>query len=154
MIAQWLESFRKASEAALQAQQDIFKQWVQQWPSVPMGTSGAPGDWNETLRRRWVESMTEALNKHRDVLDSTYRSGIQLIEQTFRVGEAKSPEEYRHMVEDLWRKLSDTFKSQSEAQFRELQNATERWFEVARNANAANDSEGGRPYRDARSAQA
>jgi hypothetical protein len=154
MIAQWLESFRKASEAALQAQQEIFKQWVQQWPSVPLSTSGSSSEWNETMRRRWAEAMTDALNKHRDVVDSTYRSGIQVIEQSFRVGEAKSPEEYRHMVEDLWRKLSDTFKSQSEAQFREFQSATEKWFEAARNGSAADDSEAGRRYRNAPSAQA
>jgi hypothetical protein len=149
MFAQWFESFRKASEAALQAQQDIFKQWVQQWPSAPMGSAGGTSEWNEALRRRWVESTKEALNKHRQVLDTSYHAGIQLIEQTFRVGEAKSPEEYRHMVEELWRNLSDSFKNQSEAQFRDFQAATERWFEAARNGGAANGAEGELRYRDA-----
>jgi len=133
MFAQLFESFRKASEATLQAQQDVFRQWVQQWPSTPMSTTGSGGEWSEAMQKRWLESTKNALNKQRELFDGSYRSGIEMIEQSFRVGEAKSPEEYRRLVEELWRKLSDNFKTQSEAQFREFQGATEKWFELARN---------------------
>lgn len=136
MFDQLFESFRKASESSLQAQQDIFKQWVQQWPSAPMNTAGVSAEWSEALQKRWIESSTEALNKHRELLDSTYKSGIQLIQQTFRLTEAKSPEDYHRLVEELWRKLSETFREQSEAQFRELQKAAERWMDMAQKAKA------------------
>jgi len=157
MFAQLFESFRRASEVTLQAQQDVFRQWVQQWPSMPMNTPGTSTEWSEAAQKRWAESTKDTLNKRRELFDSTYRSGIEVIEQSFRVGEAKSPEEYRRLVEELWQKLSDNFKNQSEAQFREFQGATEKWFELARHgshvaadqARGARDGErSDRPYAD------
>ena len=130
MFDQLFESFRKASESSLQAQQDMFKQWVQQWPSAPLNTTGVSAEWNEAFQKRMFEASTEALNKHRELLDATYKSGIQVIEQTFRVTEAKSPDDYRRMVEELWHKLSETFKQTAEAQFREFQKTTEKWMEM------------------------
>jgi hypothetical protein len=118
----------------LQAQQALFKQWAQQLPLASSAMPGASGQRISEFQRRLAESMTETLNRHREVLDSTYRSGIQLIEQAFRVTDAKSPEDYRRVIEDLWRKLSDTFKEQSEVQVRELQKTAERWMDAAQKA--------------------
>jgi hypothetical protein len=143
MFDQLFESFRKASESSLQAQQEMFKQWVQQWPTAPTGPmspmspmspTGASPEWTATFQKRWIEATTEGLNKHRELLDSAYKAGIQIIEQSFRVSDAKSPDEYRRLVEDLWRKLSEALKEQSEAQFRAFQKASERWMDVAQKA--------------------
>jgi hypothetical protein len=134
MFDQLFESFRKASESSLQAQQDMFKQWTQQWPTTPLA-SGVPTDWLE-IQKRWLESAKEVLGKHRQIVDSTYRSGLEVIEHGFKVSEAKSPEDYRRLVEELWRKLSDTFKSQSESQFRDMQTATEKWLEKTRSVSS------------------
>ena len=136
MFDQLFENFRKASESSLQAQQEMFKQWMQQWPATPPGANAVTPEWSINLQKRWMESMTETLNRHREVLDTTYRSGIQVIEQTFRVTDAKSPDEYQRLVQDLWRKLSETFKEQSEAQVRGFQKAAERWLDVAQQARA------------------
>ena len=134
MFDQLFENFRKASESSLQAQQEMFKQWMQQWPASPPGAVSP--EWSINLQKRWMESMTETLNRHREVLDTTYRSGIQVIEQTFRVTDAKTADEYQRLVQDLWRKLSETFKEQSEAQVRGFQKAAERWLDVAQQARA------------------
>lgn len=133
MIDQLFETFRKASETSLQAQQEMFKQWVQQWP--PLAGAGVPTDWSEA-QKRWLDSTKETLGKQRALLDATYKSGMEVIEQTFRLSGAKSPEEYRRLVEELWRKLSDTFKAQTESQLREFQAAGEKWAEKAQNAKA------------------
>jgi hypothetical protein len=134
MFDQLFETFRKASESSLQAQQEMFKKWVQHWPaSAPLG-SGLSSDWGE-LQKRWKESASEALHKQRALLDSAYRSGIEVIEHSFRVAEAKSPEDYRRLVEELWRKVTDTFKAQSETQARDFQSATERWLDKNQNVN-------------------
>ena len=148
MFAQLFEGFRRASEASLQAQQDLFRQWVQQWPSMPASSPGTAGEWSEAVQKRWLDSAKDSLNKQRELLDTSYRAGIDVIEQSFRVGEAKSPEDYRRVVEDLWRKLSDTFKQQSESQFREFQGAAEKWFELARKAPAP-EGDSSRNYREA-----
>jgi hypothetical protein len=138
MFDQLFEGLRKASEFTLQAQQDMFKQWAQvpaQWPSPPLNTATASLEWTDTVQKRWRESTSEVLNKHRELLDAAYASGIQMIEQTFRISEAKSPEDYRRLVEELWRKLfesmSESFKEQSETQLNEFQKMTEKWAEMS-----------------------
>ena len=67
----------------------------------------------------WGETLTAG--SQREAVDGMYKSGIQIIEQTFHVTEAKSADDYRRMVEDLWRKLFDLQKAQSESQFRDFQ---------------------------------
>ena len=121
MMDQFFENFRKASESSLQIQQEFFKQWTQPWLSGGPFANGTAGDAGRNFQRRWVELSVDLLNKHRQSIDSTYAAGIQIIEQTFRASDAKSPDDYRHLMEDLWRKLFDTFKTQSEAQFSAFQ---------------------------------
>lgn len=127
---QMFESFRRASESSLQMQQEMFKQWAPQWPSMPLNAATASADWTRTFQKRWIEFMTDSLNKQRESLDSVYKSGIQVIEQTFRLSEAKSPDDYRRMVEDLWRKMVEISKDQSETQLREFQKGVEKWLEM------------------------
>jgi len=88
--------------------------------------------WTRNFQKRWAELTVESLNKHRESLDSIYRSGIQLIEQTFRVSEAKTSDDYRRVVEDLWRKLLDVYKEQSESQVRDFQNWAAKSIEIQR----------------------
>jgi hypothetical protein len=133
MFAQLMENFRKASESSFQTGQDLLKQWVQQAGSAPGGVNAPTPAWAEGLHKRWVEVASEALTKHRELLDATYKSSIQLLGQSFEVGEAKSIEEQRRRVEDLWHKLSDSVRGQYEAQYREFQDATSKWLDVVRN---------------------
>ncbi len=130
MFDQMFDSFRKASESSLQMQQEMFKQWAPQWPSMPLNAAGASAEWTRTLQKRWIEFMTDALNNQRESIDAMYKSGIQVIEQGFRLSEAKSPDDYRRMVEELWRKMFEISKNQSETQLREFQKGVEKWLEM------------------------
>ena len=50
--------------------------------------------WLEQLsaaQKKWAETVTEMLNKHRETLDAQYKAGIRTIEEAFKVGEAKDP---------------------------------------------------------------
>jgi hypothetical protein len=132
MFDQLFEGVRKASESTLQAQQDMFKQWVSQIPSAPLSAARISGDWNAAFQKRFIEMITEALTKHREFLDTAYRSGIDVMQHCLRVSDAKSPEEFRKLTEELWRKLSETFKEQSEAGYHELQRTADRWLELAK----------------------
>jgi hypothetical protein len=122
------ESFRKASESSMQAPMDILKNLTQQMP----GASGAGMEWSKTFQKRWADLAIESLNKHRESMDSAYRSGIQLIEQTFRISDVKSSADYQRTVEELWQKLLDVLKEQSEAQVRDLQTWAAKSFEMQR----------------------
>jgi hypothetical protein len=134
MFEKVFESFRKTADWSMKTQQDVFKHWGQSWPWTTPNAFGSGTDWSETARRRWLEAVTEALNHHRELVDSTYKSGIQLIEQSFRATSAQSPQDFQRMVEDLWHKLSDGFKEQTEAQIREFQKAAEKWSPEAQKA--------------------
>jgi hypothetical protein len=122
------ESFRKASESSMQMPMDMIKNLTQQLPSA----SGAGMEWSKTFQKRWAEFALESLNKHRESLDSTYRTGIQLIEKTLRVSDVKSSADYQKLVEELWGKLLDVFKEQSESQVRDLQTWAAKSFELQR----------------------
>jgi len=130
MLDQFMEGFRKASESTMQAQQDMLRYFSQQWMGTPpMG--GAPADWGRNLPHRWKDLAIEALKKQREALDATYRAGIEVIEHTFRMSEARSADDLRRTAEELWRKLFDSVKAQYESQFEEFHKWTERSFEMA-----------------------
>ena len=121
MIDQIIENFRRASESSLQMQQEAFKQLSQQWSGLTPGSAGSSTDWGSSVHKRSIDLTIESMNRNCESLEQMYRSGIGLVEQALRVSEAKSPEDYRRMVDELWRKLFTTFKEQSEVQLREFQ---------------------------------
>jgi predicted RNase H-like HicB family nuclease len=132
MIDMMFEAFRKASESTVQMPLEVYRGWTQQMLSAHPMSTGASFEWTRTLQKRWSELFLETLHKHRESLDAAYRSGIQLIEQTFRVSDAKSSEEVRRMSEELWRKLLDVLKQQSESQVRDFQNWAARSIDIQR----------------------
>ncbi|HLK92082.1 MAG TPA: hypothetical protein VKZ18_19475 [Polyangia bacterium] len=132
MLDLMFEAFRKASESPSQLPFELYKGWAQQMLSGQPLLAGGAFDWGRTLQRRWIELVVESLHKHRESLDATYRSGIQLIEQTLRSSEAKSPEDYRRATEDVWRRLIDLLKQQSESQVRDFQTWAQKSIELQR----------------------
>ena len=135
MFDQLIDGVRKASESSLQMQQEMFKQWTRLF-SGPTHEAGVQADWGRNVQKRWVELGVETLHRHREALDAAYRSGIQLIEQTFSVAEAKSPDDYRRTVDELWRKLFDLQKQQSESQMRDFQTFYEKSAALVQDARA------------------
>jgi hypothetical protein len=136
MLDQLFELSRKAAESSLQMNQAMFKHLTQGLISTTPPTPGISADWGGTARKRWIDLTVEALNKHRESLDSTYKASIQSMEQALRVADAKSPDDCVRGVEEVWRKLFETVKGQSEAQFRDFQAWAEKSFETTRKAEA------------------
>src|SRR5262245_9409530 len=135
MFDQLIDGVRKASESSLQMQQEMFKHWTRLF-SAPTSEVSAGAEWGRGSQKRWVELGLEMLNRQREAVDAMYKSGIQIIEQTFHVTEAKSADDYRRMVEDLWRKLFDLQKEQSESQFRDFQSFYEKSAALVQDARA------------------
>lgn len=135
MLDQMFESLRKVSESSLQMQQDAFRYWNQQW-NATSNPGGTATEWSKTVQKRWLEMFMTYLNQQRESIDAAHRTAIQVLEQTVKGWDAKSPEEYRKVTEDLWRNLFETFKAQSETQYREFQKWSEKSFEMAQAAQA------------------
>src|SRR4051794_24745189 len=129
MFEQFLETFRRASESSMQIQQDMVKQWSQQWFTAPPG--GVSPEWGRQFQKRCLDLTLEILNKHRESIDASYKAGIQAIEEVFRTADGKSPDDYRRTAEDLWRKLFEAFRTQYETQLQEFQKFTTMSFDMA-----------------------
>ena len=130
MVDQMFETFRKASASILQMQQEMFKQWAQPMRSSPMGGAAAPTEWIQKLQKRWTIFMTQSFNTRRETLESMYRAGMQLIEQALRVPSSANPEDYRRALDDLRRRMFETFKEQSEVQLREFEKEAAQWLDL------------------------
>jgi hypothetical protein len=138
MFDQLLEGFRKASESSILAQQELLKQWLHQWPSASLNAAGSSVEWTSAFQRRWVETATEAMNRQREIIDQSCRNGLQVLEQSARMTEAKSPDEYRRGFEELWRKLFDGLRTQSEAQLQEMKKTSQSILDAAQTPLKAN----------------
>jgi hypothetical protein len=142
MYDQMLETFRKAAESTMQLQQEALRSWTRQWgemptmPGVPVSTSAGPAlaaTWLDQIRafqKTWAGYMSETLTRHRKSLDAQYEAGIKTIEEAFRVAEARDPEHFRRLMEELWRQGFETLKTMSESQMRDVQAISEKWMEV------------------------
>jgi hypothetical protein len=133
MTGQLFEDYRKASESMLGMQRDALKHWQQFLLSAQPG-AGQRGEWDKTLQKHWRELTIDMLNKQREYVDLTYRTGNELIEQALRTSEAKSPGEYRQMMEDISRKSIATLKEKSESQLRTFFGLADKVFDLGRKA--------------------
>jgi len=137
MFEQLYEGLRKASESAMIAQQELMKQWMQQLPSTAPSSAQGTVESSSVFQRRWLESATETLTKQRELLDSACEAGVQLVAQTAKLSGAKSAEDYRQLAEELWRKMFELVRNQSEAQLQQLMKASQAWLEAAQHTQQA-----------------
>jgi len=133
MFDQILENYRKATETTMQFQQMMLRSMTGQWPQL-FGMSLPTAPWTEqahNVQKKLGETITDLLNKHRETLDAQYRAGIRAIEDAFRVGEAKDPEQFRKLTEELWRQSYECLKNLAESQMRDIQTLMQKSFELA-----------------------
>ncbi len=128
---------RKATESSLQMPLEFFKTWSQQLLTAQPRVNGTPYEWGRQLHRRSGEMVIETLHRHRESLDATYRAGIQLCQQVFRFSDARSSEEIRRASEELWGKLLDVLKQQSDAQVRDFQTWAGKSMELQQTSTSA-----------------
>lgn len=131
MFDQLFEGFRKASESSILAQQEMLKQAVQQWPTASISAASSAIERNSSFQKRLIQSAVDTWQRQRELVDSTTRATLQFIEQSARISDAKSPDDSRRMLEELWRKMFEVLKVQSEAQFAELKTASQNFLDVA-----------------------
>jgi len=133
MLEQILDTYRKAAESTMKLQQEMLRSWTQQGSQTfALPTPGVVGaEEVHTAQKKWTETITDMLNKHRETLDAQYRAGIRTIEDAFRVAEAKDPEQFRKLTEELLRHSFECLKTVAEAQMRDLQAAMQKGIEAA-----------------------
>src|SRR3954469_15074563 len=89
--------------------------------------------WLEQLsaaQQKWVDTVTEMLTKHRETLDAQYEAGIRTIEDAFKVGEAKDPQQFRRLTEELWKQGFECLNSVVESQVRDVQATMQKFYDA------------------------
>jgi hypothetical protein len=136
MFDQVVENFRKATEATMQFQQEMIRQWLETCTRVPgVPNLAAPfgkdaGANVEAFQKQWAEGVTGLLTRQRESLDAQYQAGIRTIDEAFRTTDSKDPEQFRKLAEELWRHSFDCLKNVIEGQLRDYQAAAEKAFEA------------------------
>jgi len=84
-----------------------------------------------TAQRKCAEAVADMLKRHQETLDEEYRAGIRAIDNAFRVGEAKNPEQFQRMSEELWRRNCEILKTAVASQMHDVQSVMQKWYEAA-----------------------
>ena len=128
MFDQVFTDWERSAEAARDMQHEMFKHWMQPWLSAVsnVGTGAESRD----FQKRWMEFAIRALNRQRDSINVTYKSGIQILEHAVHASETTPTEDYRRVAEESWHKMMESFGKQSEAQLHDFQEWTDKSLET------------------------
>ena len=129
MFEQVLESLRKATDATVQMQQDLYRKWVSFWPGLP-AAQACSGEQVQQVQKKWAEFVSEVVKRQRAVLEAQFKEGLQNLEKSFQLLEARDPEEMRARTVELWQKSFDCLRRTYEAQLRETQELFGRWADL------------------------
>ena len=69
-----LENMRKAAEANLKMQQDVFQQWTRMWPGFPSPQTMMI-DKVRDFQKQWTNTVSDLARKHRDTFDPAVPGG-------------------------------------------------------------------------------
>jgi hypothetical protein len=103
MFDQAFDSLRKATEATVEAQQEMCKRWFSLFPTAP----AFPSAWTEQVQRfqkKWAEAVQDLMKRQRETTEAQFKLGLQNIEKAFQVGEIKTAEDFRARAIELWQK--------------------------------------------------
>ena len=129
VFEEFFQNIRKAAEANLKMQQEIYSQWTSMWPSVPTPQTAWLNQM-QGVRKQWVETVSALARKHRDVVERQYQAAIESLDAALSMTEASTPEEFRRRSEQACRKTLECMKEMSESQIREFQEAITKWTDL------------------------
>ena len=122
---------QKATETTVLMQQEMLQKWFGMFPGVPIFPTITMAKFQE-FQKKWAVAVTETFKRRRETVEAQFKAGLENIERAFALGQAKTPEEARALVVELWKKC---FKSLLEAyslQMRDLQAGFEKWFKLTK----------------------
>jgi hypothetical protein len=130
VFEQAFDSLRKAAEANLEMQQELFRQWGANWPGFPQ-PQNAWVEKAQKFQKEWAKTVKELLSKHREILDEQYRLALESLDEAFRVGQSSDPQEYAKRCEALCKKSLEVMRDAGELQVKEAQDALNKWIGLA-----------------------
>lgn len=114
MFVEMFDTFRKATEAAVQMQQEMVKPWLANGPAaravatlptaeaLPEAVEGMV-EQVQGFQKEWAGAMTDLLEKQRELVDAQFELGIQVWKDAVQVALARDPEQFRKSTETFWK---------------------------------------------------
>ena len=125
-----IENLRKTAESNLEMQQEMFRQWSENWSGFPQ-----PQDaWRQKaqkFQKDWAKTAKELLDKHREVLDEQYQLAVDSLDEAFRVVQSSDPREFAERCKTMCRKSLETVRDAGELQAKEMQESLNKWIGLA-----------------------
>lgn len=136
MYEQVYENLRKATESSIQLQQEMFQKWTSLFPTPlqPMAAVATAADDMARFQKKWEELITDMLTRQRELVDAQFRAGLKTLEEMFRVGQAKSPQEIQQRVMELYRASFESLRQLTESQAKDFKAVLDRWTEMVTKA--------------------
>jgi len=134
MLDQMFDTVRKATDATLQMQKEMFTRWTSFWPTFTPNSN----NWAEEAQKyqkKWTDAVTDLTRKQRESLEEQFKIGMQNIEGTFQLGQAKDIEELRRKSIELWQTSFENLRRIYETQVSDFQSVMTTWTQAVSRVN-------------------
>lgn len=102
MAEQVFENIRKATESAIQSQQEMLRKWAGFWTGLPASQGGSVVEQVQAIQKKWAEALAELFQKQRETLQAQFNAGLKSVEDASRVLQAKDAEQFRAKAVNYW----------------------------------------------------
>lgn len=130
MYAQVFDNLYKATESAIQVQQELFRTLANYRP-LGRGPERVWAARAQAFQKKWVDTVGELLKKQQGSLETQMKAGQKLIEEAFDVTAAKDADEFRAKLIAYWQKSFDCLRQTAEAQLQTVQATVSKVAELA-----------------------
>ena len=120
-----MDTFRQATEATVNMQQEMFKQWLTMCPTPPRSPSW--GNEIQEFQKQWASAVRDVVKQQTAVIEAQFQAGVKNIEQAYQCAEAESPEELHAKSLELWKQCFDNLRQVSETQMKGFESVMENW---------------------------
>ena len=129
VLEEVFQNVRKAAEANLKMQQEVFSQWSSMWPGVPTPQTAWVNQM-QSFRKQFADTISEVATKHQDTIDAQYKAATESLNAALSLTDASTPEEVRRRSEQFCRKTLDCMREMTEVQVREFQDAITKFTDL------------------------
>lgn len=129
VLEEVFQNVRKAAEANLKMQQEVFSQWSSMWPGIPTPQSAWLNQM-QSFRKELAATISQVASKHQKVIDAQYEAALESLDSALKLSDVSTPEEARRRSEQFCRKTLDCMREVTELQVKEFQDVVSKWTDL------------------------
>ena len=129
VLEEVFQNVRKAAEANLKMQQEVFSQWSTMWPGIPTPQTAWVNQM-QSFRKQFADTISQLASEHQKVIDKQYEAASDSLNSALALTDASTPEEVRRRSEQFCRKTLDCMREVTEVQVKEFQDAITKWTDL------------------------